>query len=64
MFDETDEIAFVIWTADTGNASRAEWGLSAQKDRWERMARAAIQRMRVLDIVPPRQRPSFEIVKN
>jgi hypothetical protein len=51
MLDEVNEVAFVMWTAETGNASRQDWNLFEAKDKWERMARAAILRMRVLQLV-------------
>lgn len=50
MLNEVDEIAFVMWTAETGNASRREWEAFDKKDKWERMARAAILRMRAMQI--------------
>lgn len=51
MFDEVDAIAFEIWCVDTGNGSRADWLQYDEKDKYERMARAAILRMRVLKLV-------------
>lgn len=57
MFDEDDAIGFVLWTAETGNASRTDWDALRDhadgdgRDKWLRMARAAILRMRVLRIV-------------
>lgn len=41
MIDDEEEIAFRLWTADTGNASRIEWNIYGGKDRYMRMARAA-----------------------
>lgn len=40
MFDLIDEMAFAMFTADTGLASRAEWE-KANKDRYYRMATVA-----------------------
>ncbi|QDP67022.1 MAG: hypothetical protein Unbinned3138contig1000_64 [Prokaryotic dsDNA virus sp.] len=43
MLDEIDEVAFALWTADTGNASRADWiEAVSDHDRYQRMASAAI----------------------
>ncbi|MEO9632266.1 MAG: hypothetical protein ABJG14_17690 [Sulfitobacter sp.] len=42
MFDEVDEVAFALWTADTANASREDWVAAVDEhDRYRRMARAA-----------------------
>ena len=41
MINETEEVAFAMWTAETANASREEWN-KAEQDKWIRMARAAI----------------------
>lgn len=53
MINEEDEIAFVIWTADIGNASRSDFNAleEGKRDKWQRMARAAILQMRVLRII-------------
>ena len=48
MFDLEDRVGFVMWTAETGNASRAEWELMGEgkQDKWLRMARVAIREVR------------------
>jgi len=50
MLDETDEIAFVMWTAETGNSSRFVWDEMPEdrRDKWLRMARVAIERINTL----------------
>ena len=50
MLDEEDEIAFALWGVDTGNASRRYWEREPNTDKWLRMARMAIRRMRELHI--------------
>lgn len=42
MLDEEEEVAFRIFTADTGNASRDGWEASRDKDHYRRFARAAM----------------------
>ena len=49
MLDEEDEVAFSLFTADTGNASRVDWNLFGNRDKYERMARAAINRINQLN---------------
>lgn len=51
MINEEDEIAFILWGVDTGNGSRRDWSAFESKDKYLRMARAAILQMRVLQIV-------------
>jgi hypothetical protein len=46
MLDEEDELAFRLFTADTGNASRVEWNIFGNRDKYERMARVAINFIR------------------
>lgn len=51
MLDEEDHVGQAIWTASTGNASRNDWiALGDAQDDWRRMARAAILKMRVLQL--------------
>ncbi|MCK1585506.1 hypothetical protein IVB03_39620 [Bradyrhizobium sp. 168] len=45
MLDE-DELAFRLFTADTGDASRLGWAAFGNRDKYERMARVAIQFLR------------------
>ncbi len=47
MFNEKDELAFRLFTADTGNASRVEWNMFGNRDKYERMARVAIDFIRL-----------------
>ena len=42
MLDEEDEVAFRLFTADTGNASRIDWNMFGNRDKYERMARVSI----------------------
>lgn len=46
MHSDEEEVAFAIWTADTGNASRIEWNVFQRRDKYLRMARAAINVIR------------------
>lgn len=46
MIDDEEEVAFRLWTADTGNASRIEWNVYGNRDKYQRMARAAIYYLR------------------
>lgn len=45
MLSEENEIAFALWTVETGNASRADWDREQNKDKFLRMARMAIRRI-------------------
>jgi hypothetical protein len=45
MIDE-DELAFRLFTADTGNASRIGWNLFENRDKYERLAKVALNFMR------------------
>jgi hypothetical protein len=45
MLDE-DELAFRLFTADTGNASRVEWNMFGNRDKYERLARVALNFIR------------------
>jgi hypothetical protein len=45
MLDE-DELAFRLFTADTGNASRVEWNMFGNRDKYERLAKVALNFIR------------------
>lgn len=38
-----ESVAFAIWTAATGNASYDDWLIFSSRDKFMRMARAAIR---------------------
>lgn len=42
MLDLEDAVAFALFTADTGDASRRGWDAFANKDKYQRMARVAM----------------------
>jgi hypothetical protein len=61
VFDENDEIGFVLWKTSTGKQSRSEWELHTDRQPWLNMAREAILRMRVLMLVD--EKPRLRVVK-
>lgn len=46
MLDE-DELAFRLFTADTGNASRVGWNMFGNRDKYERLAKVALNFIRL-----------------
>lgn len=42
MEDQENELAFRLFTVETGNASRIYWNVYRNKDKYQRMARVAI----------------------
>lgn len=52
MHDAIEELAFKLFTADTGDASRAGWEAFANKDRYMRLANVAYTAL-----IPPTPTP-------
>lgn len=54
MLNLEDEIAFMIWSTQTGNASREWWEnrtTEAERDQYERAAKMVVRRLTELGII-------------
>lgn len=53
MINLEDEIAFIIWSTQTGNASRSWWHertTEGERDQYVRAAKMVVRRMTELDV--------------